>query len=505
MYRRHRPPTSLPDLVRLGQAVPVLPTTDSGWLRYGTGRQFYPAATNLVTKPQSGAAAQASVFTYVTSPIATGLPFQTCTKMLQTTESYPGAAIVSKFAVTPGQVYTASAYLYVESIAAGGAISFSFITYNGASVVRNGTVKVSTATTTAGYVRKTVSITIAEGEDGLALSAFGLSAGKACTAYFTGVQLEAAAAATDYFDGSAAGCAWTGAVNGSTSTRTVSALQWDGLCSIASTGVTALDGQTVYKRTSGTNYGPVVLAAAPYTEAGEAALAAHWPNPLVLFGAMTVGDHLMPLIGDSVAYRKVSGASPFRVDALVVFEGDSLTQGTGSTEGNDYPSQTVRLLGAYNIDKRNLGFGGQQLADMLADAEDDIDALLPTGYPRDICVLWGGVNDISASAAAEDIEADIETFCSGRQAAGYKVIACTIAPYNSSDEHETLRLTVNTWIRGHYGDFADALADIAANEHFDAKADALDTTYYKVDGIHLTDAGYAIVAGIVKTAIESLL
>lgn len=48
---------------------------------------------------------------------------------------------------------------------------------------------------------------------------------------------------------------------------------------------------------------------------------------------------------------------------------------------------------------------------------------------------------------------------------------------------------------------ADALADLGNNANLQ---DATNTTYFNADKVHLTTAGYNIVAGIVAAAIASI-
>lgn len=53
--------------------------------------------------------------------------------------------------------------------------------------------------------------------------------------------------------------------------------------------------------------------------------------------------------------------------------------------------------------------------------------------------------------------------------------------------------------------FADALADVAADTRIGDAGDELNTTYYHLtDRVHLNNAGYAVVAPIVKAAIDSI-
>ena len=64
---------------------------------------------------------------------------------------------------------------------------------------------------------------------------------------------------------------------------------------------------------------------------------------------------------------------------------------------------------------------------------------------RNIAVLSAGHNDLryNGSRTADDVYTDIETWCTGRRAAGFKVIICTLAPATDVESYEARRLALN--------------------------------------------------------------
>jgi lysophospholipase L1-like esterase len=66
---------------------------------------------------------------------------------------------------------------------------------------------------------------------------------------------------------------------------------------------------------------------------------------------------------------------------------------------------------------------------------------------------------------------------------------------------DTVRSTVNTWLRANYATFADGLVDLAADSRLTNTAD---TTYYVVDGVHYNAAGNAVWAELIGDAFEVL-
>lgn len=187
------------------------------------------------------------------------------------------------------------------------------------------------------------------------------------------------------------------------------------------------------------------------------------------------------------------------VDNLIVFDGNSMTDDATSS----YPSGTIAALAGL-WDTYNFGVSGQTTIEMLADAETQIDPLYNATLGKNIVVCWEGTNDIKLGATKEDAYARLVQYCQARQAAGYQVVICTIVDrqqVGQPADFATSRAYVNTQIGSNWQTFADALADLWADTRLQ---DATDTTYFNVDKVHLTAAGYAIVAEIVVTAIESL-
>jgi lysophospholipase L1-like esterase len=191
---------------------------------------------------------------------------------------------------------------------------------------------------------------------------------------------------------------------------------------------------------------------------------------------------------------------------LLVFDGDSLTSGTGSTFGRNYPAQTVEGLDARTT-VYNYGVGGQTMSQMTADAVSQVDSLFDSTM-NGIVLPFGGTNDLNSGVdqTAATCYSRIVAYHTARQSAGWRTVAFTILPRTDagySETHEANRLTVNTSIRDNWEDFADALVDVAADSRIGDVADTSNTTYY-YDLVHLTNAGYAIVADLTRDALGEL-
>lgn len=179
--------------------------------------------------------------------------------------------------------------------------------------------------------------------------------------------------------------------------------------------------------------------------------------------------------------------------------GDSITAGTGSTGGNNYPAVLQGLLGGgYAVD--NLGSGGATAA--------TTDAAFLVGNTRRMSGLRGcvalifcGTNDIAGGATDADAYASNLSMWQKTRAAGKYAIAFTMLPRTDfNGTQEAYRVAFNTAVRDASAEY-DALVDVAIQPELD---DASDATYFSVDGVHLVNAGYAVIAGLANSAIQGL-
>jgi lysophospholipase L1-like esterase len=148
---------------------------------------------------------------------------------------------------------------------------------------------------------------------------------------------------------------------------------------------------------------------------------------------------------------------------------------------------------------------------MLDQAASQIDVHYNAAKGNNIAILWAGTNDLGLDAdTAANVEAGIATWCAGRQAVGFQVLVCTLTANQSGfggiDKAvlNAERLELNALIRANWQSYADGLIDLAGDPIIGSFERAeLDRVYW-VDGLHLTNLGYAIVARLVTATIEAL-
>lgn len=197
------------------------------------------------------------------------------------------------------------------------------------------------------------------------------------------------------------------------------------------------------------------------------------------------------------------GWSPFFSPAVLVWDGGSIIGGFSASPDLDYASQTTRLL-PHPCQEYVSASGGARLAQMLAEAPTEVDARYRADADTDICLVMAGAGDIVKGNAVDAIFADVERYCLGRRAAGFRVVVVTLLPRSRPDHFESDRLALNALVRDEWPSFADGVADVAADSRIGDTSDNLDRKYYQSDGVHPTDAGYAVMAAATAPVLNAL-
>jgi len=216
---------------------------------------------------------------------------------------------------------------------------------------------------------------------------------------------------------------------------------------------------------------------------------------------------------------------------LVVAFGDSISDGDGSTvdADNNYPNNLIRRIAKTSNGSTlavvNEGIVGNPLLrdseifGVSALARFDRDALVLPGVTH--IVLLEGVNDIgfvgakmdgqyladpAETRSAQDIIDAYRQLISRAHARGIKVIGATITPCEGvdipgyySDAKETVRETVNKWIRT--GGAFDGMIDFDAVVRDPDHPTRLLPKFASKDHLHPNDAGYKAMADSIDLAL----
>lgn len=258
----------------------------------------------------------------------------------------------------------------------------------------------------------------------------------------------------------------------------------------------SLAGNSVALYVNGTPKRPVTTA----QPSGMGTLA----SSAAIFGSLTTSNTAQSMPG-SMAHCIIGSGTLTSAQARVlarqsgqvVFDGDSrsnLKVWPGAAAEAAYPN------GDYAFGGRGLAswaVSGKTLAQMVSTAAADIDPLLnPSG--ANTIVIWGGVND-NATSTAQQIYDNLAAYCAARKTAGWqRVIVCTEIDAVSAG-WTAKKNTLNGLIAANHS-WADAVADLGADVRLQ---DNSNLTYYDADRLHLTAAGYAVVAGIVGAVLAA--
>lgn len=187
----------------------------------------------------------------------------------------------------------------------------------------------------------------------------------------------------------------------------------------------------------------------------------------------------------------------------VVYVGDSLTYGVEQV-GVDYPYNHYIDLPTWNgmiFEETNIGVGGLTLYKMKERMAKYQNVLYHQKSPLNIMVVWGGINDLAIANGAhspQETYSVMAEFCRHARQLGWRVAVLTmISGDNGSENFDTSKNTYNGLLRTTWQDFADVLIDVAANPYLGADGAHSNGTYF-LDGVHLTNTGYALVGSIVE-------
>ncbi len=186
---------------------------------------------------------------------------------------------------------------------------------------------------------------------------------------------------------------------------------------------------------------------------------------------------------------------PGPAEQRIVFMGDSITEGWGTTDGRFFSGRPYV----------NRGISGQTTSQMLVRFRQDVIALKPAAV-----VILGGTNDIAQNGGlttVEAIEDNLKSMVELAQVHRIRVILASVLPtldypWRRGLEPRDKISALNRWMaefcgRNNLGylDYYSAMAD----ENLAMKSGL------SMDGVHPTDAGYRVMEPMAEEAIEKAL
>ncbi len=191
----------------------------------------------------------------------------------------------------------------------------------------------------------------------------------------------------------------------------------------------------------------------------------------------------------------------------VTFVGDSITQGVGATLQRSWPTLMALPLTDQSF---NFGVLGRTIANITSAAAAEVTPLVDAS--KGYLFVYAGTNDSSGGRTGAQIFADLKTYCQARKTEGWaKVIvfsfhtSTTALDIASADlQGDFTASTAYTRLKGPAGGitYADYLYDLNSQPLIGPSNP--NQGDYLVDGTHLNDAGYAILAAEVASYFPEL-
>lgn len=222
---------------------------------------------------------------------------------------------------------------------------------------------------------------------------------------------------------------------------------------------------------------------------------------------------LIPALARGI--QRIDGHA-LRTPMNLVFEGDSLTDGSGlapngcqltNTCPDAWTNQLLSELAGKDVTHAAFASDSATLRDNIVPRASSVDAAFVAGK-LNVLTLWAGTNDIMLNGSTGRQTYDLyAAYLSARIARGWIVLPFTLLPrlprkatQGSVERFEAERYAFNALVRSN---FPDRLVDVACDKRIGDKYANLDWTYY-FDQVHMTAAGYAIVKDLALLQLQSI-
>jgi lysophospholipase L1-like esterase len=194
----------------------------------------------------------------------------------------------------------------------------------------------------------------------------------------------------------------------------------------------------------------------------------------------------------------------------IVAMGDSTTAGTPAFKspreappkgsGDETSQYAYWLMRAHpEWEVVNQGINAQRSDQIAARFDADVIAQKPA-----VVVIIAGVNDVYQGRPAQHVTEQLSAMYARARAAGIRVVAGTIIPYNTATADQNARMkAINDWIRSQGR--ADPGVVVVDTRAAVAAPGSPDTLISSPDQLHPDAAGYRRMAEAIAPALESLI
>lgn len=193
---------------------------------------------------------------------------------------------------------------------------------------------------------------------------------------------------------------------------------------------------------------------------------------------------------------------------VIVFTGDSHTDGTGASAGMSWPDQLGRLLGRDDLEIVNVARAGAPIAEQVALWDELVAPHLFRATGGSIVFGMGGYNDITMWGAGPDPiltayvrQVELARGAGARHVAGLDVIRLD----REGAGLNRIVQAVNTTLRDDPGQMLDRIVDFTVREQFNRPDGPYEQPPFSGDRVHLDDEGQRIMAEMALPVFLELL
>lgn len=143
----------------------------------------------------------------------------------------------------------------------------------------------------------------------------------------------------------------------------------------------------------------------------------------------------------------------------------------------------------------NHGVTAITIATMITNDTTSVDVLKDTtNFTENVCVVWGGTNDLIGGASVATVEGSITSYCNARNSAGFRTIFIPIMDRGGfSAGNRTDMATINSWLGTQVGtlftDLVTLPTELAGTSPWSTYS-----TFWDADNTHLSKLGYQAIA-----------
>lgn len=185
----------------------------------------------------------------------------------------------------------------------------------------------------------------------------------------------------------------------------------------------------------------------------------------------------------------------------LVFDGDSISAGWGSTGGQGLQAQVAAGMGG-NLEVHNVAVGGRPVFKCLELYPQLVAPLYNSATTRNVIVFHAGDNDINARRDAKQTYAALTAYVAAAHRQGWKVVVSTelrrpdFPPAKEQELEDYNKLLIQNAAG------ADAVVDLDRDTTLSDFAYRADPSFFSKDRIHPSNGGYGRIAALLTPAVR---